>query len=149
MPQEKRMSNKDYIASKSDKPYFHMEGSDRSFAREGRGQDAMEEFRRNNKWYRDKNSSMGLLKTLDHMLSTENTGTAAGRRMGMKQDAAEEYGRQTARNSRPSYGAGKPVAKPLSAAAGAKMVGAMSGKSNGTFAGGSPRSSMSKNLKIK
>ena len=149
MPQEKRLSNKDYIASQSDKPYFHMDGSPRSFAREYRGEDAREEFKRNNKWYNDKKSSLGLLKTLNNMLSNERSGEAAARAKGMKGDAVEEYGRQTAKNSQPSYGAGKPVAKPVSAAVGAKMVGAMSGKSNGTFAGGSPRSSMSKNLKIK
>ena len=226
MPQEKRMSNKDYIASQSDKPYVHMEGSPRSFAIEGRGQDAVEEFRRNNKWYNDKKSSLGLLKTLNNMLSNERNGEAAARAMGMKGDAVKEYGSKTAKNSQPSYGAGKPVAKPVSADKATQMISAMTAKpklasdaatnalfhknrrrgdaaqymrslqfdmddakaaaewraedkrekspasiqkgmaastrktqaasaaarrpaSNGTFKGGSPRSSMSKNLKIK
>ena len=161
MPQDKKLSNKDYIAGKGD--YLDkysgtigemdetgfLSGGKRNARVDAAGRNAQREMNDRFKLYNNKKSPMGLLKTLGHMVSTERTGREAAGRMGMKGEAAEEYGRQSSRNSRPSYGAGKPVAKPVSAAAGAKMVSAMNPKSNGTFKGGSPRSSMSKNLKIK
>lgn len=161
MPQDKKLSNKDYIAGKGD--YLDkyagtigemdetgfLSGGKRNARVDAAGRNAQYEMGEQFKKYNNRKSPLGLIKTLGHMVKTERTGTAAGRRMGMKEDAAEEYGRQTARNSRPSYGAGNPVAKPVSAAAGAKMISALNPKSNGTFKGGSPRSSMSKNLKIK
>jgi hypothetical protein len=72
----------------------------------------------------------------------DNSGEQAATRLNKSRVAAQNASGRPPRKK-------LSVAKPLSAATGAKMVSAMSGKSNGTFAGGSPRSSMSKNLKIK
>lgn len=89
------------------------------------------------------NDVMPFTGQLNRDARIENTGEEAARQVNASRSAA--------RNASGRTPIRKPTttAKPVSAAAGAKMVGAMSGKSNGTFAGGSPRSSMSKNLKIK
>lgn len=73
----------------------------------------------------------------------DNTGERAARQTNASRVAAQNA------SGRPPSRKPTAVAKPVSAAAGAKMVGAMSGKSNGTFKGGGARSTMSAAMKIK
>lgn len=117
------------------------------------GEIARDKTLRDNAMYRNqkdtrKGTTLGLIKTLGNMANNEESGRAAARRMGLKGPAVEEYARQWERNTRGSTGFEKPQ-KPLTLAQQVKMISAMNPKSNGTFKGGSPRSSMSKNLKIK
>jgi hypothetical protein len=72
----------------------------------------------------------------------DNSGERAASRLNNNRVAAQNASGRPPR-SKPT------VAKPVSAAAGAKMVGAMSGKSNGTFKSGAARSNMSAAMKIR
>jgi hypothetical protein len=158
MPQDKKLSYKDYVSGKGsydDKfsgtigqydPEGFYEGKRASRVEAG-GRHAQRET--NEGYAMNKRGALGMFKQLSSSLSAARNNEKAGRAKGMSEIDAMRYGTQAAENSRPSFDRKTRVAKPLSAAAGAKMVSAMSGKSNGTFAGGSPRSSMSKNLKIK
>lgn len=166
MPQDEKLSNKDYIAGKgsywkkfsglirdADSDGDNWGATVRTARIDAAGKTARDKFVENNAMYRDqkdtrKGTTLGLIKTLGNMAKNEESGRAAARRMGMKGPAVDEYASKWERNTRGSTGFEKPP-KPLTTAQQVKMISAMNPKSNGTFKGGTPRSSMSKNLKIK
>lgn len=158
MPQDKKLTNKDYIAGKGDymdkysgtigqmdpdgEYYGFAVGGKRGARIDAAGRNAQREmndsYAKNNR--NGRGTSIGMLKQLSHSLSAHNNAEKVALAKGMKPDDAYVYGSNAAKNSRPNLNT-VPAAKPVSAKTAAKMVGAMAGKQ--------PVSPMRKLLKIK
>jgi hypothetical protein len=152
MPQDKKSvaSVQNEMAKGANKAYNRdqvvglMKGIDRITYLERKNQD-IPQPRPNKEFINGKgaNDVMAFTGQLKRDARIENTGDRAARQTNASRVAAQNASGRTP-SRKPTA-----VAKPVSAAAGAKMVGAMSGKSNGTFKGGGARSKMSAAMKIK
>ena len=150
MPQDKKLTNKDYIAGKGDymdkysgtvgemDPEGFTSFGKRNSRVDAAGRNAKREM--NDSYAMNKRGPIGMLKQLSNSLSAAKNAEKVALAKGMKTEDAMVYGSKSAKNSRPNLSK-VPPAKPVSAKTGAKMVAAMAGKA--------PVSPMRKLLKIK
>jgi hypothetical protein len=150
MPQDKKLTNKDYISGKGkyeDKftgtvDEYTPDGTLFTNKRDNRIDSAGRVAQRDMKesYAINKRGPIGMMKQLSNSLSAAKNAEKVALAKGMKTEDAMAYGSKAAKNSRPNLSK-VPPAKPVSAKTGAKMVAAMAGKA--------PASPMRKLLKIK